>query len=70
MIGEIEIGGVFVPALLAWVVIAVALSVPLRWAISRMGLYRYIWHPGLFDLSVLVILVGAVAAAADRLGSP
>lgn len=67
MIGEIDIGGVFVPTILVWAVAALALSLPLRWLLSWLGVYRLVWHRGLFDISLLIILLGAVTALSSRL---
>jgi len=67
MIGEIDICGAFVPTLLIWIVVALLVSLPLRWGFSRLGLYRYIWHKALFDLCVLVVLIGAVTALTVKL---
>lgn len=66
MIGEIDIGGVFTPTLLVWTVVALVLGMPLRWILSRLGVYRLVWHRGLFDLSLLIILLGAVTALSAK----
>ncbi len=70
MIGEIDIGGVFLPALLVWACAALIISLPLRWLLSAVGAYRFVWHRGLFDLCLLVILTGLVAGAAARFSWP
>jgi hypothetical protein len=62
MIGEFDVYGVFVPALLVWALIAVFLSVVLRAVLQRIGFYRLVWHRPLVDLSFLVIILGVVAA--------
>lgn len=62
MIGEIDIAGVFVPTLLVWALVAFVISVPLRWVLSQTGAYRFIWHRGLFDLCLLIIIFGLVTA--------
>ena len=64
MTGELNIYGVFVPALFAWVVIAFAVFVPLRRVLARSGLYRFVWHRPLFDLALYVVLLGAVVSLA------
>ncbi|MDR3510735.1 MAG: DUF1656 domain-containing protein [Caulobacteraceae bacterium] len=69
MIGEVDIGGVFTPTLLVWSVATLALSLPLRWVLSRLGVYRFVWHRGLFDLSLMVILLGAVTALSTKFPS-
>jgi Protein of unknown function (DUF1656) len=62
MIGEIDIYGVFVPILLVWGVIALLLTAVLRKILVRIGFYRLVWHRPLVDLSLLVIIMAAVAA--------
>jgi Protein of unknown function (DUF1656) len=66
MIGEHDIGGVFVPSLLIAAVIAFCLTSALRWSLRRLHLYRFVWHAGLFDVALFVAMlwVTAVATAA------
>jgi len=66
MIGEIDIFGVLLPPLLAWVCAALAISAGLRWVLGRAGVYRYVWHRPLFDLALLVILTGLVTFVVGR----
>jgi len=61
MIGEINVYGVLLPPLLVWLVCGVAVSAVLRAGLERVGFYRFVWHRPLFDLSVLVILTGAMS---------
>ncbi|WP_428542180.1 DUF1656 domain-containing protein [Rhodopila sp.] len=63
MIGEVDIYGVFVPILLVWALIALALTAGLRRVLARVGFYRLVWHRPLVDLSLLVIIMAVVAAA-------
>ena len=67
MTHELDIYGVFVPDLLAWVVLAFLLSVPVRRGLAAIGFYRLVWHRALFDVALYVILLGAVAAVTQRL---
>jgi protein AaeX len=62
MIGEISIAGVFVPSLLIWAVIAVALNAGLRRLLGAVGFYRFVWHRALFDAALFVILLAGVVA--------
>jgi len=66
MIGEFDVAGVFVPALLVWVLIAIGISMVVRRILVIVGFYRFVWHRGLFDLALLAILWGSVTALADR----
>jgi hypothetical protein len=70
MIGELSLGGVFIPALMVWAVVALAVSLPLRFLLNRVGAYRFIWHRGLFDIALVLLLWGGVSALAARLTFP
>jgi hypothetical protein len=67
MIGEINIFGVLVPPLLVWLGVALLLSAALRWLLARTGVYNYVWHRPLFDLALLVIILGGVSLLASKL---
>jgi uncharacterized membrane protein len=62
MTGEIDIYGVLFPPLLVWLGLALILSAGVRFVLTRFRLYRFIWHRPLFDLAILIILTGCVAA--------
>ena len=62
MIGEFDIYGVFVPVLLVWGLIALAITAVLRRVLSYIGFYRLVWHRPLVDLSLLILIMAAVSA--------
>ncbi len=66
MIHELNVYGLFVTPMLVWTVIALAIAAILRHLIAWLGLYRFVWHRPLFDLALLVIVLGGVAAVALR----
>ncbi|HQT39051.1 MAG TPA: DUF1656 domain-containing protein [Acidocella sp.] len=66
MIGEIDLYGVLLPPLLVWLALALLLSALLRWVLNRAGIYHYVWHRPLFDLAILVVLLGGIAALANH----
>jgi hypothetical protein len=71
MNGEFDIDGVFAPGLLIWGLLAVAASLPLRWLLIRLGAYRFVWHRGLFDIALVVVLWACICAwAASLVPSP
>ena len=70
MIGEIDVYGVFVPSLLVWVGAALPLTAGLRRLLRWVGGYRLVWHRPLFDLALLVIVLGAVVAVFTRWVGP
>uniref|UniRef100_UPI0035CC88D2 DUF1656 domain-containing protein n=1 Tax=uncultured Sphingomonas sp. TaxID=158754 RepID=UPI0035CC88D2 len=59
MIGEIDLGGVFLSPLLLCLVGAFGARLGLSWLLARAGLYPVVWNRPLFDLSLFIILVGA-----------
>jgi hypothetical protein len=61
MIGELDIGGVFVPHLLLVAVVAFGLSLLTRRGLRRLHFYRFVWHAGLFDVAGFVVLLWLVA---------
>ncbi|MBN4098212.1 MULTISPECIES: DUF1656 domain-containing protein [Methylobacterium] len=69
MTGEVDLYGVFVPSLAAWMLIAFALSLLVRRVLARTGFYRMVWHRPLFDLALYVVLLGLVVSVAVPLTS-
>jgi hypothetical protein len=66
MTGELDIYGVFVPSLAAWMLVAFLVSLVLRRILAATGFYRLVWHRPLFDLALYVVLLGCVVT----LGQP
>ncbi|TPI35863.1 DUF1656 domain-containing protein [Mesorhizobium sp. B3-1-6] len=66
MSNQLNLYGVFVPALFTWTLIALAVSVPLRRIIAWSGFYRFVWHRPLFDVALYVVLVGAIVLLAKQ----
>jgi hypothetical protein len=67
MRGELDIGGVFLSSVLVSAVIALTASFVLRRVLSKIGAYRFVWHPALFDTALFVILWAAVVAVPSPL---
>jgi len=67
MIGEVDIYGVLFPPLLIWLGIAYLVAIPVRRGLNSLGIYRYVWHRPLFDLCILLILLGGISALANKL---
>jgi hypothetical protein len=61
MIGELDIGGVFVPSLLVAAVIAFSMTSVVQLGFRRLHLYRFVWHAGLFDVALFVVLLWVAA---------
>lgn len=59
MIGEIDLGGVFLSPLLLCLVGAFGARLGVSWLLARSGLYPAVWNRPLFDVSLFILLVGA-----------
>lgn len=67
MIGELDFFGVFVPAVLPLAILAFAISLILRVMLRRAGFYRLIWHAGLFDTALYLVIFCAFAFATRQM---
>jgi hypothetical protein len=67
MIGEAEFDGVFIPYLLILTVIGFLALLPIRWVLRRTQLYRFVWHAGLFDVALFVVILWILARATVRI---
>jgi protein AaeX len=63
MIKEIDLDGVFLPPLLGYLMGTALVWYLLRYLLGRLGVYRYVWHPPLFNTALYVILLSAFVAA-------
>jgi protein AaeX len=67
MNGEINAFGVFMPIALVTGVSAFVIALGLRRVLRAAGAYAFVWHAGLFDVAMFVVLWWLVACVA---GSP
>ncbi|MFM0038129.1 DUF1656 domain-containing protein [Paraburkholderia strydomiana] len=67
MIGEIDIFGVFVPAVLVLMFVAYLINLVIRTVLGRVGFYRFVWHRSIFDLGIYVLVLGLVVVVSHRL---
>jgi hypothetical protein len=63
MIKEINLDGIYLPPLLGYLVGTAVLWYVLRYLLNRIGVYRYVWHPPLFNTALYVMLLSAFVAA-------
>ena len=66
MISEADVYGLLVAPMLLWIGAAMVLSAVVRRALGWLGFYRFVWHRPLFDLALLVLLVGGIVAFQAR----
>lgn len=63
MIKEINLDGIYLPPLLGYLVGTAVLWYILRYLLDRLGVYRFVWHPPLFNTALYVMLLSAFVAA-------
>ena len=61
MIGETQIDGVFIPSLLVLGGAAFIATLALRSILRRLHFYRLVWHAGLFDTALYVVVLWVAA---------
>jgi hypothetical protein len=64
MIREIDLFGVFLSPLVVYGAVAAVVWLVLRRVLAWIGVYRFVWHPALFNAALYaLILAGCVMAA-------
>jgi len=56
----IQIGGVHLPALLIFIVLAVLVYLPLRWLLHRLRFHRFVWHPALVEAACYAAILASL----------
>ncbi|AHF75644.1 hypothetical protein Sant_0548 [Sodalis praecaptivus] len=67
MIGEASFYGVFIPWLMLLALGALALFFVVRRLLAAAGLYRWVWHPALFDIAFYCLLLYGLTYATSLL---
>ncbi|MFC0239156.1 DUF1656 domain-containing protein [Rhodopseudomonas telluris] len=60
MYREVNVFGVYVAPFVVMMLIAWAATIPLGILGARLQVRRWVWHPGLFNLSVYLIVLSTV----------
>jgi protein AaeX len=67
MIGEASFYGLYFP----WLMLLCGVALVAQWAVRRvlgaLGVYRWVWHPALFDIGLYVLVLYAVVRIATLL---
>ena len=62
MPAEFDIYGVYVPRLLVLMLLTLVLCIGLRRVLAWAGAYTLVWHRGLFDLALYVLVLGGISS--------
>jgi Protein of unknown function (DUF1656) len=66
MIGEVDVFGVYIPAIMWLMGIAYLVSLVIRKLLGRTRFYNIVWHRSMFDLGLYVIVLGVVVTLTRR----
>jgi hypothetical protein len=67
MQSQFDLMGAFVPTIAAWLVLALAVFVPVDAVLTRRGFYRLFWHAPLARFALFVCLFcGSALVVANR----
>ncbi len=58
MIGEFSFYGVYIPWILLLSLLSLICARVVSYLLARLGFYRLVWHPALFDSALFIILLG------------
>lgn len=67
MIGEASFYGLYLPWLLPLALLALAALYGVQRLLAAAGLYRRIWHPALFDISLYIVLLWGLSRLSSLL---
>lgn len=59
---ETDVAGVFFSPLVAYMLAALLIHLPLRWLLIRLGLLHWVWNPPLAEAGLYVCLLGVLVA--------
>lgn len=57
MSGELDVYGVYIPNLLALMLATLLVNLVVRRVLAGLGAYGFVWHRGLFDVALYVVLL-------------
>ncbi len=58
MSGEFDVFGVYLTSQLVTSMLALVATFGLNRVLARVGFYRHVWHPALFECALFVVLWG------------
>lgn len=62
MPAEFDLYGVYIPRLLVLMLVTLFAVIILRRLLAWIGAYTLVWHRGLFDFALYILLLGAVSS--------
>lgn len=68
MSAELSLYGLYIPSLLALAIVALICTRVLGRFLMRIGFYRLVWHPALFEFALFFIVLGGASMLLSNRG--
>jgi hypothetical protein len=60
VIGDVDIGGVYLPTLLVLMIVTYLVYLPVNQLLTHLHFYRLVWHRALFNVALYAVMLCAV----------
>jgi hypothetical protein len=60
MLTEINVMGVYVAPIVIYALLTVPIFLICRWVLGMIGLWRFVWHPALFEVGLFISILSLV----------
>lgn len=64
MFTEAQLDGILFAPIVLYCLLGAVVFVPVRFLLGRLQVFSAVWHPALFELSLYLIITGAIIALA------
>lgn len=64
MFTEAQLDGILFAPVVLYCLLGALVFVPVRFLLGRLGVFSAVWHPALFEVSLYLIITGAIIAVA------
>ncbi|AEI38526.1 MAG: DUF1656 domain-containing protein [Zymomonas mobilis subsp. pomaceae] len=68
--GEFDVVGVYMHPLVVGAAISILITQLISVILSKLNLYRFVWHRGLFDTALLIVIWGMITGYISVAGNP
>jgi hypothetical protein len=63
---DLDVLGFYVPSFVAFALLALIPFLMLRWLLLAGGLYRFVWHRGLFNMALYLFILSGIILSGGR----
>jgi hypothetical protein len=60
MLTEINVMGIYVAPIVIYALVTIPIFLICRWVLGMIGLWRFVWHPALFEIGLFISILSLV----------